>query len=73
MPRYRIFLPLTAARKRAALYQPTILTIPPGTICVVTGAPDHAGLVEAESNGEVLAIFQSDLDKCAERISSAQG
>lgn len=70
MRRYRIRFPLTAVRRRATVEQQTILAIPPGAVIAVTGESDDAGLVEAEFNGETVAVFQSDLDECAERVAS---
>jgi hypothetical protein len=71
MRKYKINSAVPAARVNPAPDQITLCVIPAGTVLAVTGEPDSEGLVNVQYEGELLRVFQRDLDDLAGRVSSA--
>ena len=78
MKRYKIHAPLLAVRRHMDAVPPSSIPtqgtelrilIQVGAILRVIGAPDESGLVEAEFQGQSVAVFQRDLDAHATLIS----
>jgi hypothetical protein len=67
---YRVHTALTAS-KHVSGSSCRFVTIPQGSVITVTGTPKEFDLVDIECQGEMLAVFNRDIQERTERYESA--